>query len=576
MPETVKAHELKLAVVAAKGERPGYERVTVLFSRAGETLDAIDSIRVEIADGAVIPLHLGDDASLEFDLRPGLRGATVLRLIDEDVEPRPRHDLVNLEAFSASRWNEERQNPTEGMRAAGASRATLLGARMDWEAFYNSFRQPDFIAGYEIENRLGGGAFGDVYKARKTSIGKAYAIKFLKVDDDDQRKAVQHELDQVRHFAAIDHPNLVSIEDMGVVMDVPYLIMGYAGEETLAKRFRAGNLEPGVALQYFTQASRGVLALHDRRLVHFDLKPSNVFIKGDSARVGDYGLSKLLEGGRMTLSFGRGTPMYMAPEMLRRRADHRADIYSLGVILYESLAGEVPYHAEEAGGLVLREHDDLPTFPEHFPAVARPVVEACLRLDPADRPDSVSEVLDLLGQTARPGDSVRFELAPHEARAVSRPARVARERVAAPTDTAATAGRSRAEERRSPLLEGGVVVPGPGSKEPAAPMTPAGAPPAPSFVPVPPKVQGGIVGTLAETTRVGFDVFLGAIVAVLGGVVSGFRTVSDQLVRERSGGFVDRTLRFALFLAIMAGIGFGATLLGLVGLNVMEQLGGRS
>ena len=89
---------------------------------------------------------------------------------------------------------------------------------MDWEAFYNSFRKPGFISGYEIQNRLGGGAFGDVYKARKTSIGKPYAIKFLKVEDDAQREAVEHELDQVRHFAAIDHPNLVTIEDMGSAM----------------------------------------------------------------------------------------------------------------------------------------------------------------------------------------------------------------------------------------------------------------------------------------------------------------------------------------------------------------------
>ena len=120
---------------------------------------------------------------------------------------------------------------------------------MDWEAFYNAFRRPDFIPGYEIENRLGGGAFGDVYKARKSSIGKPYAIKFLKVENDDQQEAVERELDQVRHFAAIDHPNLVTIEDLGVVMDVPYLIMGYAGEETLAKRFKRGDLGPVEALR---------------------------------------------------------------------------------------------------------------------------------------------------------------------------------------------------------------------------------------------------------------------------------------------------------------------------------------
>src|SRR6188768_1600054 len=280
---------------------------------------------------------------------------------------------------------------------------------MDWEAFYNRFRQPDFVPGYEIQNRLGGGAFGEVYKARKHSIGKAYAIKFLKIDDDAQRDAVEHELEQVRHFATIDHQNLVTIEDMGTVTGVPYLIMGYAGEDTLARRLKQGRIEPEKALSYFVQACRGVVALHDRRLVHFDLKPSNVFLKGDVARVGDYGLSKMMADGRTTLSFGRGTPQYMAPEMLKNRADQRADIYSLGVILFECFARKPPYESGVPGTFAVRENDDPPVFPAEFPAGLRHVVERCLRLDPEDRYADVSEMLLDMGQTARSGDSVRMD-----------------------------------------------------------------------------------------------------------------------------------------------------------------------
>ena len=220
---------------------------------------------------------------------------------------------------------------------------------IDWESFYASFRKPDFIPGYEVQNHLGGGAFGEVYKARKTSIGKAYAVKFLRLDDTVQKDAVERELDQVRLFAAIDHPNLVTIEDMGVVLGVPYLIMGYAGEDTLARRLKRAELDKDSALRFFVQVARGVLALHDRRLAHFDLKPSNVFLNGDVARVGDYGLAKLLTEGRATLSFGRGTPHYMAPEMLRNRADHRADIYTLGVILYESIVRKLPFESVQPG-----------------------------------------------------------------------------------------------------------------------------------------------------------------------------------------------------------------------------------
>lgn len=279
---------------------------------------------------------------------------------------------------------------------------------IDWERFYNAFRKPDFVAGYEIQNHLGGGAFGEVYKARKSSIGKAYAIKFLRLDDAAQKDATERELEQVRLFAAIDHPNLVTIEDMGVVMGVPYLVMGYAGEDTLARRITRRELEREHALRFFVQACRGVLALHDRRLAHFDLKPGNIFLNGDVARVGDYGLAKLLTEGRATLSFGRGTPHYMAPEMLRNRADHRADVYSLGVILFESMAFALPYGSPEGGAILLREDDTPPAFPSNFPPPLRPVVERCLRLDPAQRFASVHELLAALGQTARQGDSVRM------------------------------------------------------------------------------------------------------------------------------------------------------------------------
>lgn len=460
---------------------------------------------------------------------------------------------------------------------------------MDWEAFYNAFRRPDFIPGYEIENRLGGGAFGDVYKARKSSIGKPYAIKFLKVENDDQQEAVERELDQVRHFASIDHPNLVTIEDLGVVKDVPYLIMGYAGEETLARRFKRGDLGPEEALRVFVQASRGVLALHERSIVHFDLKPSNVFLRGESARVGDYGLSKLLDSGRMTLSFGRGTPMYMAPEMLRSRADHRADIYSLGVILFEALTGRLPFRPDEHGGLVLRDTDEPPEFPDGFPSVARPAVEGCLRLDPDDRFGSVVELLDALGQTARPGDSVVFTLAPHE-----------RERPVADADPPST----RRTEHETPtsgskagLLAGGYTVQD-GEDESSTeidPGSPAGRarllvrelraraeaaaaedgprPASISVIPVPPKVTGGLGSTMLETIRVGFDVFLAVIVAVTSALVGGFRYVTDHLVRSQRGGALARALRFAVFLLIMVGVGFGATLVGMFGLFVLEQAG---
>ncbi len=278
--------------------------------------------------------------------------------------------------------------------------------RVDWEAFYRSYRKPGYLTGFEIVNKLGGGMFGLVFKARKESIGKDYAIKFLRVDDDTVRDAVARELETVHWFAQIDHPNLVSIEDKGSVDGIPYLVMSYAGEETLQKRLQNGPMAREEGLRIFVQAARGVQALHEHSLVHFDLKPANIFLKGDVARVGDYGLSKLVSASRNSLSFGRGTPYYMAPEMLQRRGDARSDIYSLGVILFEVLYGDVPFRGDSEWE-VLRKHETAePAFPAGAVPADREVVRRCLAKKPEERFASVAELLRALEAPGSLGESI--------------------------------------------------------------------------------------------------------------------------------------------------------------------------
>jgi tRNA A-37 threonylcarbamoyl transferase component Bud32 len=495
-------------------------------------------------------------------------------------------------------------------RAGPAGLAALRRAMIDWESFYAAFRRPGFIPGYEIQNHLGGGAFGEVYKARKTSIGKAYAVKFLRLDDAAQQGAVERELEQVRLFAAIDHPNLVTIEDMGVVLGVPYLIMGYAGEDTLARRLKRADLERESALRFFVQTARGVLALHDRRLAHFDLKPSNVFLNGDVARVGDYGLAKLLTEGGSTLSFGRGTPHYMAPEMLKNRADLRADLYSLGVILYECLTFRLPFGGDAAGAFILREDDRPPDFPPGFPPALRPVVERCLRLEPEHRFASVHELLGAMGQTARQGESVRFAWSEP---AAGQPALPKEERGGEPgsEEQGARTASLASEELRTAAAElargavgvargvwDGVVerVSSPSSassaeSRPASPALAASevlvvrsledpdeealvpaleAPDAPwrmelrraraagagelATVPVPPRAEGGLMGSVVQSVVVGAEI-LGALVT--GPVMVVARASARGLDRAARGlpGALGSLVRLVLFLALMGVIG---------------------
>ena len=280
------------------------------------------------------------------------------------------------------------------MEVAPKNAAGRSTRAMNWEEFFRNYRNPDFIPGFTILNRLGSGAFGEVYKARKTSIGKDYAIKFLRVQDERLQEQVLRELEAVDHFAHVDHPNVVSVEDRGEVCGIPYILMGYAGDETLKTLLRSGPLGADRAANLFLQVLRGVAALHQHGIIHFDLKPGNVFIKGDVARVGDYGLSKLMSESRATLSMGRGTPYYMAPEMLRRRGDARSDVYSLGVIFYEMLLGEVPFKGDTEWEILRKHEADDVRVPASIPAGLREFLLRSLEKKPNLRFSNATDQLE--------------------------------------------------------------------------------------------------------------------------------------------------------------------------------------
>jgi hypothetical protein len=285
------------------------------------------------------------------------------------------------------------------------------------------------VPGYTITHKLGGGAFGIVFRAQKQSIGKDYAIKFLKLEDGEVARAVMLELEQVQHFAQVDHPNLVAIEDKGVASGIPYVVMGYAGSTTLRDRLPCKPEERPELLGLFLQACRGVQALHDRSLVHFDLKPGNVFLKGSVARVGDYGLSRLLTHSQASLTMGRGTPYYMAPELLRRKGDWRSDLYALGVMLYEILAGDVPFTGDNEWEVLKKHEQQPPRIPPELPANQRMALHRALAKDPEERLQSVGELMELLGASVSAGEAlseVRPAEPPPVLAAASAPAAVIR------------------------------------------------------------------------------------------------------------------------------------------------------
>jgi serine/threonine protein kinase len=202
---------------------------------------------------------------------------------------------------------------------------------------------------YEILELFGEGGMGAVFRARHKELGREVAIKILTLADAatgfDDRFARE-----ARALAALSHPNIVAIHDFGKAGDFSYLVMEFVDGASLRQLLRAGRVEPRESLAMVTQICDALQYAHDRGVVHRDIKPENVLVdRQGRVKLVDFGLAKLLNPtpGDVTLTGpaqSMGTWHYMAPEQYEhpRDVDHRADIYSLGVVFYELLTGQVP------------------------------------------------------------------------------------------------------------------------------------------------------------------------------------------------------------------------------------------
>jgi len=200
------------------------------------------------------------------------------------------------------------------------------------------YRRKDFLPGYELLNILGRGGQGLVLLGVKRSTGRRYAVKFLPPE---QAHTFQPpaELKHLALLANLSHPYIVAIEDRGAVGDYPYIIMEYAGDRSLKDLFSRHPHPLPLALQYLEQAASGLSYLHQHGVLHLDIKPGNIFLLGETARLGDFGLIRpLKDSTTLLLSRAFGTERYVAPEVMERRAAKSAsDIFALGRILEELL-----------------------------------------------------------------------------------------------------------------------------------------------------------------------------------------------------------------------------------------------
>ncbi len=258
---------------------------------------------------------------------------------------------------------------------------------------------------YEILSPLGKGGMGEVYRARDPRLERDVAIKVLPesfAHDADARARLEREAKAV---AALSHPNILAIHELGEADDIVFAVTECLEGETLRELLNRGSLSRERALELARQMANGLGAAHDKGIVHRDLKPENVFVTSAGVKILDFGLAKMVTAddpdedaateARTSPGTVMGTVGYMSPEQVRgQAADSRSDIFSFGAMLYEMLSGARAFEAEspvETMNAILKEN---PGELSH-PAISR-VVKRCLEKDAGERFQSVRELASAL------------------------------------------------------------------------------------------------------------------------------------------------------------------------------------
>jgi len=254
------------------------------------------------------------------------------------------------------------------------------------------------VGDYRLEEFLGAGGMGEVYRGVHLKIGRVAAIKILTAVRDPG--FTERFLNEARIQAGLHHPNIATLYDFIEYQGRPCIVMEYVDGVTLADRIRtSGRLPPDQVLELFRPIAEAVGYIHANGIVHRDLKSHNIKISsGGAVKLLDFGIAKGSATPRLTLA-GQfvGTLHYCSPEQLRGEAvDHRSDIWALGILLYEMLVGEVPFDAPSAGEFAARVERAAPRPPSTVvagvPADVDSVVQRCLEKRPERRFASASEL----------------------------------------------------------------------------------------------------------------------------------------------------------------------------------------
>lgn len=270
----------------------------------------------------------------------------------------------------------------------------------------------DAVGPFKLIKKLGSGGMGEVYLARDSRLGRNVALKLLDRDLIGDSGSRTRFLREARLASALDHANICTIHEIGEASGLLYIAMQYVEGGTLKQVIAGQPLALDCLLSISLQVSNALAAAHAQAIIHRDIKSSNIIITpGGQAKVLDFGLAKPLEREDEESELTHagavlGTPTYMSPEQARgERADHRSDIFSLAVVMYEMATGRTPFksksRAETMNAVINQAHAPIAELNKELPAELSSVIDKALAKQPGDRYQSVGEMQNELRRVAK-------------------------------------------------------------------------------------------------------------------------------------------------------------------------------